>query len=339
MRRRPSLALLDATVGVDIGATTLRVAIGDSRGRILARTSSPTTKKATSEALADQVACAISELLEKSGTSRPGRIGIATTGPLDRRGGIVNPANLPKVGFVPLVDPLLEEFGREVVLTNDCVAAAIAEKELGLGRGFDNFVYVTLSTGIGAGVFVDGHLLLGKDGNAHEVGHIVLDPAGRLRCGCGKPGHWEAYCSGRNIPRLAPVILGEGEAERVSALSSTDIFKLAAKGDPGCAKVVQEVGRLNAAGFASIVDVYDPELIVVGGSVALNNPRQVLGPIEDLTEDYARNRVPPVRMTELGEDAVLKGALLAALHSASYPELGPWTFMKAAGRKKRKSRV
>jgi len=90
--------------------------------------------------------------------------------------------------------------------------------------------------------------------------------------------------------------------------------------------VVREVGLLNAMGFANIVDVYDPELIVVGGAVALFNADEVLGPIREMMGDFARNRVPPVELTEMGEDAVLLGAVLAALHTSSYPELKPWTY-------------
>ncbi len=317
---------MELTVGVDIGATRLRACLGDDSGKILARTSEPSSRDDSKTALSEQIETCISRLLHEYGSSTAKRTGIATVGPLDRKGGITNSANFPKVGFVPLVKPVLEAFGGEVVLINDCSAAAIAEKEVGRGRGFDNFVYLTLSTGIGAGVFVDGNLLVGKDGNAHEIGHLVIDVGGRLTCGCGKPGHWEAYCSGRNIPRLASLVLGGEEAHRVGSLSSAEIFRLAKSGDVGCSRVISEVGRLNAAGFAGVVDAYDPELIVVGGSVALNNSEQVLTPIMDGIAAFARNGVPRVVMTELGEESVLMGALLAALHANEYPGLGPWTF-------------
>jgi glucokinase len=314
------------TAGVDIGATRLRVALGDDMGRILTKTSEPSSRRASTEALAAQVESCISQLLKEQGASGLRRLGLATTGPLDKRGGITDPANLPKVGFVPLVKPLQDALGGDVVLLNDCSAAALAEKEVGRGRGFDNFVYLTLSTGIGAGVFVDGHLLVGKDGNAHEVGHLVIDAGGRLLCGCGKPGHWEAYCSGRNMPRLSSLVLEGEDAHRVGALSSAGIFKLAKEGDEACGRVVREVGRLNAVGCASVTDAYDPELIVVGGSVALHNPEEMLEPIRKGIADYARNSAPQVLLTDLGEEAVLMGALLAALRVDGYPELRPWTF-------------
>jgi glucokinase len=317
---------LDFIAGVDIGATRLRVALGDGSGRIVAKTFEHSSQRESPTALGEQVARSLSRLLGDNGSSRLRRVGVASTGPLDRRGGIVDPANLPKLGFIPLARPLVKAFDCDVLLINDCSAAAIAEKEIGLGKGFDNLVYVTLSTGIGAGVFVDGHLLVGKDGNAHEVGHIVIDREKRLLCGCGKGGHWEAYCSGRNIPRLASLVLDGRDAGRVGNLTSQQIFELSRAGDHACATVVQEVGLLNAMGFASIVDVYDPELVVVGGSVALNNP-EVLDPIRKGIGDLARNRLPLVKLTEMGEDVVLSGALLAALHVSDYRELKPWTYL------------
>jgi glucokinase len=316
---------MDVAAGVDIGATRLRVALADDSGKIVARESESITQRVSKTALGAQVTKCISRLLEENEVARPRCIGVATTGPLDRRVGIVNPANLQKLGFVPLAEPLLKAFGRPLVLMNDCTAAVIAERDR--RREFDNLAYVTLSTGIGAGVFVDRHLLMGKDGNAHEVGHLVIDMERRLVCGCGKAGHWEAYCSGRNIPRLAGLVLDDAaDARRVGMLDSPRIFKLSKKGDEACARVVREVGLLNAMGFANIVDVYDPELIVVGGAVALFNADEVLGPIREMMGDFARNRVPPVELTEMGEDAVLLGAVLAALHTSSYPELKPWTY-------------
>jgi glucokinase len=85
---------------------------------------------------------------------------------------------------------------------NDCAAAVLGERHFGAGKGLENLAYVTLSTGLGGGAIVDGHLLIGKDGNAVEVGHITIDPGSSLICGCGSPGHWEAYSSGSNIPNF-----------------------------------------------------------------------------------------------------------------------------------------
>jgi predicted NBD/HSP70 family sugar kinase len=138
--------------------------------------------------------------------ARVAGIGLASIGPLDlKRGGMAKPANLP-YEFVALVGPLEEALGIKVHLMNDANAAALGEWTFGAGRTHDNLAYVTISTGIGGGAIVDRHLLIGKDGNAAEIGHVVVDPTGRLTCGCGRKGHWEAYCSGRNLPRLAMML-------------------------------------------------------------------------------------------------------------------------------------
>ncbi len=326
MPRGDGILSMGLTAGVDIGATRLRVCLGGDDGRIVARTSEPSSREGSGRALSAQIEHCIRRLLAERGASTVRRVGIATVGPLDRRGGIANPANLPKVGFVPLVKPILKAFGGQVVLINDCSAAAVAEREAGRGKGFDSLVYLTLSTGIGAGVFVDGHLLVGKDGNAHEIGHLVIDKEGGLVCGCGKRGHWEAYCSGRNIPHLAAIVLRGEEARRVEALTAAEIFRQAKVGDESCAKVIIEVGRLNAIGCAGVVDAYDPELLVLGGSVALHNAEEVLAPIREGIRSFARNNAPIVALTDLGEDAVLIGAMLVALHPRAYPGLRPWTF-------------
>jgi glucokinase len=316
-----------AVAAVDIGATHLRVAVGDQKGEVICRHSEPSTHEISNVALSRQVKECLSKLLKSERLSGVRRIGVATTGPLDRRGGIRDPANLPQVGYVSIARPLAEAFGSDVVLLNDCTAAALAEHEEGAGRGIRNLVYVTLSTGIGAGVFVDGHMLLGKDGNAHEVGHCVIDSDLKLQCGCGKRGHWEAYCSGRNMPKVAALVAKDPVVvARVASLTAADIFRLAKKGDRPCKEVVKRVGLLNAMGFANLVDFYDPELIVVGGSVALKNPREILGPIRRHLGEFSRNRLPRVELTELGEDIVLRGALFAAIRGDSIPELAPWTY-------------
>jgi len=206
-----------------------------------------------------------------------------------------------------------------VYILNDCVTAVVGEHHFGIGKNIDNLVYITLSTGIGGGVYVDSHLLIGKDGNAHEIGHIVIDYEGRLVCGCGKRGHWEAYCSGKNIPNFVRLLLRD-KAEKAEksplfklanegTLTAKDVFDAAKRGDSFAREVVKEIGRLNAIGFANVTNVYDPELITVGGSVALNNPKLVLEPIKRYINEYVINRPPRIEITPLGGDIVLLGAL------------------------------
>jgi glucokinase len=196
----------------------------------------------------------------------------------------------------------------------------------GAAKGLDNFAYITISTGIGCGAIVNGTLLLGKDGNAHEVGHIVIDFEGRLTCGCGKRGHWEAYCSGSNIPNFIGMKL-KGMPEKavkdsllfrriggdLSSLAASDLFAAAKETDSISLKLVEEIGVLNAIGFANVINAYDPSLITVGGTVTLKNKKMILHPITKNVKDYVINRIPKIMITPLGDDVGLYGSIATAL--------------------------
>jgi glucokinase len=256
-------------------------------------------------------------------------VGVASAGPLDMKAGVlIKPTNLP-FEHVPITAPVRELLDVPTCLINDCTAGVLGEKEFGAGKMHDDLVFITIGTGIGGGAIVDGHLLLGKDGNAVEIGHITIDIQGKLMCGCGKRGHWEAYCSGRNISNFVKMRLeeiGEKEAKRSSLfksgekpkrLTSEDLFAAAKSGDKLSLKLVEELGRLNAVGLANVVNAYDPSLITVGGSVTLENERLVLSPIKEKIKDHVLNRLPEVMVTPLRQDVGLYGAVAAALRFTS----------------------
>ncbi len=308
-------------VAIDLGATRVRACLGTREGKILRREA---RKMVVSEAVGEylaQISTVVGVVTKGVPPDKIQGVCLASPGPLDlRRGLITHTANLP-YRDIPVIASLSESTGFEAYLVNDANAAALGEKEWGAGKGRSNIFYLTISTGIGGGAIVDGRLLLGKEGNAAEVGHITIDSSGRLSCGCGRRGHWEAYCSGTGIPALARLVSTElGEAGRASisgskmltkveSVNSADVYRAAESGDPFALRVVDEVGRLNAIGVANIADAYDPELVTIGGGVALNNPERVLSPIREMASDYAINRVPDVRITPLGDDAGLLGAL------------------------------
>jgi len=318
-------------IGVDLGATNVRVALGDSNGRIIKKIVEPTVRKGDKYALSNQIISMIKRLVSPSELKKVRGIGIGSIGPLDIKSGKILLA--PNLGLrdVPLAKPISEEFNLPVYVLNDCVAAVVGEKTFGAGKRIDNLVYVTISTGIGCGVYVNGHLLLGKDGNAHEVGHIVIDYEGRLICGCGKRGHWEAYCSGRNIPKFAKLLIEEMPQEEVrksklfstgksiEELTARDIYDAAKSGDKVALKIVNEVGRLNAIGIANIINAYDPTLITLGGSVTLYNEELVLEPIKKYLNDYVVNRPPEIRVTPLRENIVLYGAIALVFNPPPIP--------------------
>jgi len=306
-------------VGVDVGATYTRVGLFSPEGTLVEKVSFGTPRVGGELAVALAIARAIEELLSRWGGSLSS-IGVGTVGPLDiTSGDVVGAPNVP-IGRFKIREPLERLFGVDVYVVNDCVAAAWAEYLVGAGRGFRNVVYVTISTGIGGGAVVDGHLLLGKDGNAHEIGHIVLDLSGRFRCGCGGLGHWEAIASGANIPRTLEVLAREWRGEATEAytralggnLNPEELFRLWRVGDRFAEFAVDFLAEVNAAGIASVINVYDPEVLTVGGSIALRNP--------DFVEisaarvgNYLINRKPSISLTPLGDDVVLVGAALISI--------------------------
>ncbi|MCY0867763.1 MAG: ROK family protein [Desulfurococcus sp.] len=316
-------------IAVDLGATKIRVAIC-SRSRILDKKVIPTPRTGGSEIIAETIASLVrSEWGNK--LKDINAVGVASIGPLDlKRGVVVKPPNLPLLREIKLLEPLREMLGVRVYVVNDAVAAAWGEKHFGSGGSVRNLLYVTLSTGVGGGVIVDNHLLLGKKGNAHEIGHIVVDYNSDLRCGCGGYGHWEAYAGGGNLPRVARWLLGKNPelykgsklAERITRgeeVTSIDIFAYYRSGDPLSLKTVELFIKATGAGLASAINSYDPELVVIGGGVFLNNTDILLEPI---TAETLRNIVtepPLIKPTSLGDDVGVYGALAIAVNPP--PEL------------------
>jgi len=308
-------------IGVDLGATNVRVALGGEEGGLIQKKEEKTEVTLGQEALSQQIARMIEHVVKDECTIEDLRgIGIGSVGPLDpKRGAILKAANIP-FEFVPLVPPLMRAFSLPVYLVNDCTTAAIGEKTFGAGRHVDNLVYITISTGIGGGAYVDNHLLMGKDNNAAEIGHLTVDMEQRMECGCGKRGHWEAYCSGRNIPRYVRMLLEETPADEKKGsmlvegvdprdLTSEIIFTAGQKKDPLALRFLNRIGELNAIGFSDVTAAYDPSLITVGGKVVLLNQDLTIQPIRDNIERFSINRIPEIIVTPLGQDVVLYGAV------------------------------
>ena len=314
-------------VGVDIGGTWTRVALLNTRDMHLEKIKQKVDTRYDG-AISNQIVNMIGGLCQERGIdpSFLVGIGIASAGPLNvKEGALIKPTNLP-FEYVSLVSPVKDKFRVPVFLVNDCTAAVLGEKEFGGGKGVSNLFYVALGTGIGGGAIVDDHLLMGKDGNAVEIGHFTIDYSGKLVCGCGRRGHWEAYCSGRNIPHFVEMRVKERGTPilenslmfsktggDIARLSSVILFEAAKKGDSEALDLVEEIGVLNAMGFANVVNAYDPSLILVGGTVAMNNSDLILPPIRKHIAEYALNRVPEIRITTLGDDVGIYGGIASAL--------------------------
>jgi len=309
-------------VGIDVGATHVRAAIFDASGGVVRKLKrffpQSDFEGFLKKLILDLCGESVKEVI---------RVGIGSIGPLDiARGSVVRTPNAPIKNF-SLVDPV-RELGLEVIVANDASAAAWGEYVLGLGRGRENVLYITISTGIGGGAVVDGELLVGKDGNAHEIGHIVVDYSSKLRCGCGGYGHWEGIASGANIPRSfvdyiersgicgnvdpesSPLCREVGEGRLPS---SEEVFSQYYRGDPAAVAYIEKyLLPVNAAGIASAINSYDPEIVVLGGGVALNN-REVFMKAVEYLDRYLAVRKPEISFTAFGDDVGIYGAVALAM--------------------------
>lgn len=300
-------------IAVDLGATNSRVALVDQRGKIIKKLRRPTPREG---ARGTVITAALTEMIQKLMTTVPPDthfqgIGISSIGPLDyKKGGPRNSPNIP-FSFVPLVPPLKAQFSLPVLLLNDANAGVLAEHHFGAGKRIKNLVYVTLSTGIGGGAIVDGKLLFGRGGNAAEVGHLIVDTTYNLPCACAKGiGHWEAYASGRTIPRFfSEWTRAHKEKIEFNARDAETIFKKANEGNAMARAFLDELGRVNGRAVSDLIVAYDPELITFGGSVALHNSNVIIHGIKKYAEHYLAR--PAITITSLGEDITLLGAAAA----------------------------
>lgn len=321
-------AEIDATgpaplVGIDLGATNYRVAVADDDG-LLARQKRPTPPAHTGQEITDTLIETTEALLDEAGFDLADleAVGIGSIGPLDTEAGVViAPPNLSdSIEGIPLAGPFTDHFGVPVSVENDAIAALVAER----AEAEDpppNMAYLTVSTGVGAGVAVDGHVLKGWGGNAAEVGHFVLDRESDLECGCGRTGHWEAFAGGNNIPDYARALAEDFEGEtdlpvHEDAFTAADVFAFTGE-DVLADIIVHRLERWNALGLANLTHAFAPELISIGGAVALENRELVVDPLRDRLPDLVTTRVPELRVTPLGEDAVLLGGVALARSAAA----------------------
>ncbi|HET7474376.1 MAG TPA: ROK family protein, partial [Candidatus Limnocylindrales bacterium] len=232
--------------------------------------------------------------------------------------------SLPGWDDLPLVRIVSDALDRPAVVDNDATACALAEWWFGAGRdrgaGGDpvrDLVYLTISTGVGGGLVLDGRVFRGAAGNAGELGHLTVDHRGRL-CACGRRGCLEAYASGTNIAARAREALGSS-AEPSSlrafpAVTARDVAEAAAAGDPLASRVWDETTEILGSAIANILDVFNPELVVLGGGVT-RAWRQLLDPVRDIG---LRLAMPPARrsgdvvLTALGDDVGIVGAAAIA---------------------------
>ena len=256
-------------IGIDIGGTKCAVMTADEHGNLLQKVKFPTT---SCEETLDRIFSAV------EGFGPCQSIGISCGGPLDEQAGLIlSPPNLPGWDRIPLTNMLTERFGVPAYLCNDANACALAEWKFGAGQGTRNMVFLTFGTGLGAGLILDGRLYSGTNGNAGEVGHVRLAPTGPV--GYGKAGSFEGFCSGGGIRQLGMTLAKEalerGEPpsfcpsyNALEQITAKNLAEAADAGDPLAQEVYRRSARRLGMGLSMIIDILNPEAIVIGSVFA-----------------------------------------------------------------------
>ena len=268
-------------LAIDLGGTQIRAAHVSPDLTVSCRRALETRDEEGVEAVIDRIcaaARAVRDEAQQTGLADPVGVGISSPGPLDPwKGVVIAPPNLAGWVNIPLVARVEEAVGLPTYLERDTNAAVIGEWRYGAARGADDVIYITVSTGIGGGVVVDGRPLIGKDGTAGEVGHLTVDIDGPL-CGDGQQGHAEAIGSGTAIAREGRALLKNGEAPRLAALAADEpldaalVARAADEGDAACQAVLDRAWVAIGAMCASLVNALNPEVIVLGGSIGCKRP-------------------------------------------------------------------
>lgn len=308
-------------IGVDIGGTNLAAGIVDEHGRITARDSLPTLRGRSSGEIITDIARLCRSLVDKAGLSMSDikKIGAGCPGTIDTQTGTAVYVNNLKMEGVPLAAELERLLQKEVHLENDANAAAYGEYCI-YGDGVKSFIMITLGTGVGSGIILDGKIYRGFNGAGGELGHMTLVSGGR-RCSCGKDGCWEAYASVTALIAQTEEAIKENPQSLTARLaadrgkiSGRTAFEAAKAGDRVGSDIVSRYAKYVADGIVSAVNIFQPEKIVIGGGISREGD-YLLKPVAEIVKANDYNKYRPhtqLETAKLFNDAGIIGAALAA---------------------------
>lgn len=263
-------------LGIDIGGTKLAAGVVALDGEQVSQDRIPTLAHEGPDRVIDRLVELCRATIEHSGIPRAQILagGVGCGGPLDPKAGLIKePPNLPGWVDIPLVQRLTDALGIPVYLDNDANAAALGEHRFGAGRGVENMVYLTISTGVGGGIIIGGRLYQGENGNAGEIGHMSVAYDGRP-CNCGNRGCLEAYCSGTNIAARAreAVLAGQPSllteiAGRPELITGETVEAALRAGDFLTVRIWDETMEILGAGIANVINIFNPRRVVLGGGI------------------------------------------------------------------------
>jgi len=313
--------MTELAIAVDLGGTNLRCSVIDAAGEMRFDSRQSSRGDEGVDAVIGRIARMIEVAASDQGLGPEVAVGVVAPGPLDTRRGIVRYApNLPGWNEVPLRARLEQLTGRRIILGNDANSQALAEHIFGAAKDVDNLVYIALGTGLGGGVIANGKLVDGEAGLGGELGHMTINFQGP-RCTCGSLGCVEAYCSGWAIARDGQALADSNRSDYLEAIaaqrpvSSRDVNAAAEAGDPLAAAVIRDAGHALGAALGNFVNMFNPQIIVIGGGLAQIGAR-LLDPayetmkrfaLPDLTEELE------IRRSALGTHTGLYGAAALVL--------------------------
>ena len=262
-------------IGIDVGGTNVKIALVNDKGNILYSNSVPTRAEMGYEYTVNNIKQAIRDLITETGVTNIEGIGFDFPGQIDYKNGIVRLApNIPGWVNIPIAKIIEDEFKIPTRIDNDVHCAALGELKFGAGQDCENFICMTVGTGIGSGIVINGKLVRGASNAAGELGHIKLQMHEGPLCGCGDYGCLEAFASGPSIVAMAEEYISGGKSTKFREMASGGeitpyiVAEAAKLGDPVAKRIFTKVGEYIGFGLASVVNLLNPEKIIIGGGVA-----------------------------------------------------------------------
>ncbi len=293
MAQKPSKKFI---LGADVGGTNIKTVLVDGRGEILAAVKRPTLGRRGRDALIERLVLTLKDTVKKSGAAMRdvAGAGIGFASPLDPGKGMVfNPPNLPGWSNVPLRDILMQKLKMPVSLDNDANLVALGEHWKGAGRGARCLVCLTLGTGVGGGIVLEGRIWHGAGGIAGEIGHMTLVRNGR-RCACGNKGCLEAYASAQGLVLRMQELLKKRKVGKGGKITPENIGKWARSGDKLANQAIKDTGVILGVAIASIANILNPDVVVLGGGVS-----NLGGYLFDPVREEVKKRAFPKAVEEL----------------------------------------
>ncbi|MGN1317471.1 MAG: ROK family protein [Lachnospirales bacterium] len=307
-------------LGIDVGGTNISAGIVDEKGKLLAKVTTPTMNGRNSDDILDDMASLCFRLCQEQEIDMEdvNSIGIGLPGSMDKKKGILKYANNLNFINVNVIKEMKSRTGLPIFIENDANCAALGENTCGASKGQKDVIYVTLGTGVGAGIILGGKLFDGHFGNGGEAGHMVIVAEGE-ECSCGRKGCWEAYASASALRREGRIAaakypnceiynLVDGNIKLIDAKT---VFDAAEKGDKIAEGILDMYVKYVAIGLVNLVNIFQPESIVIGGGICAQGDR-VIKPVEKILNErvYGGELKTKLSVATLGNDAGIVGAAM-----------------------------